>query len=67
MTVYEPEDFYEQWDPEWMRFNRKVDKLKALRRKIAHDNEKKIKKVIFRKQLLTPHILTSRYWLNLLP
>lgn len=41
MTIYEPKDFYQQWNPEWMEFNRKVDKLKEMRRKVAHDNQKK--------------------------
>lgn len=41
MTIYEPEDFYQQWNSEWMKFNRKVDKLKEMRRKVAHDNQKK--------------------------
>ena len=41
MAIYEPEDFYKTWDPEWMKFNRKVDKLKEIRRRIAHDKKKK--------------------------
>jgi len=41
MTIYEPEDFYKQWDPRWMKFNRKVDKLKEMRARIEHDNRKK--------------------------
>lgn len=41
MTIYEPEDFHKQWDPAWMKFGRKVDNLKRIRREIAHDNKKK--------------------------
>ncbi len=41
MTIYEAEDLYQQWDPEWMKFNRKVDKIKRLRAEAAHDKKKK--------------------------
>ena len=41
MTIYEPEDFDKTWDPEWMKFNRAVDKLKSMRLKQAADKNKK--------------------------
>ena len=41
MTIYEPEDFHKQFDPEWMKFDRKVDKLKRIRLAKAHDDKKK--------------------------
>ncbi len=41
MTIYEEEDFDKSWDPRWMKFNNSVDRLKRIRAKIAHDEEKK--------------------------
>jgi hypothetical protein len=41
MAIFEPEDFYKIWDPQWMKFNSSVDKLKKMRLKIAHDDKKK--------------------------
>lgn len=46
MTIYEPEDFHKQWEPAWMKFDRKVNKLKELRRAIAHDDRLKKEKGI---------------------
>jgi len=41
MTIYDPEDFYKQWEPRWIKFNRKVDKLKKMRARTAQDDKKK--------------------------
>ncbi len=41
MTIYEQEDFDKIWEPAWMKFDRKVDKLKEIRRAVEHDLKKK--------------------------
>jgi len=57
MTIYEPEDFYKIWDPRWIKFNRSVNKLRRMRRKIAHDFDKSRKEGI-------PTYLELECWFN---
>jgi len=42
MTIYEPEDFKNIWNPEAIRTNRAIDSLKKIKAKQAHDNKKKL-------------------------
>lgn len=41
MATLEPEDFDKLKDPEWVRLQRKADKLKRIRIKLAQDEETK--------------------------
>ena len=57
MTIYEPEDSNRIWDYDWIKFNRSVDKLKDMRRKITADEERKAWDN-------TPTSLELERWLN---
>jgi len=42
MTIYEADEFERIWDYDCIKFNRSVDKLRDMRRKIAADEIKKL-------------------------
>jgi hypothetical protein len=41
MAILEPNDFDKMKDPEWVKLQRKADKLKKIRAKQRHDEETK--------------------------